>query len=263
MTSAGVSTAPHGGGAPRVPPRTMSRSISARSSARAPRRRPSKIRPDWARSVAASSSDPAPTSQPPNTSADAAGSESPSPRGPSVVTPRSGTRPRAAARAPTIVVVATAPRAPMIHTPVRGLLSAFRGWHPIAGGERAEGLEELVAQGWTRIYRAPQGEGVERRTSFAALDLSYGPELRCRCAGVGDAVEESRSDLSLRFRWERGKMLEVSATGGARHTGLSPAITAGHLVTYDFAAEGSFPGGKSGSCGAHVALTLLIEPPVL
>jgi len=58
-------------------------------------------------------------------------------------------------------------------------------------------------------------------------------------------------------------MLEVSATGGARHTGLSPAITAGHLVTYDFAAEGSFPGGKSGSCGAHVALTLLIEPPVL
>jgi len=69
--------------------------------------------------------------------------------------------------------------------------------------------------------------------------------------------------VSLRFRWERGKMLEVSATGGARQAGLSPAITAGHLVTYDFAAEGSFPGGKSGSCGAHVALTLLIEPPVL
>src|SRR6266566_1972650 len=125
---------------------------------------------------------------------------------------------------------------PVHRTPVE-LRSALRGWHP--------------------------GAGVERRASFAALDLSYGPELRCRCAGVGDAVEESRSDLSLRFRWERGKMLEVSAMGGTQHTGLSPAITAGHLVTYDFAAEGSFPGGKSGSCSAHVALTLLIEPPVL
>ena len=151
---------------------------------------------------------------------------------------------------------------PVHRTPVE-VRSALRGWHPIAGSERAEGLEQLVARGWTRIYRAPQGEGVERRASFAALDLRYGPELRCRCGGVGDAVEESKSDVSLRFRWERGKMLEVSATGGARQAGLSPAITAGHLVTYDFAAEGSFPGGKAGSCGAHVALTLLIEPPVL
>ena len=151
---------------------------------------------------------------------------------------------------------------PIHRTPVE-VRYALRGWNPIAGSERTEGLEELVARGWTPIYRAPQGEGVERRASFAALDLRYGPELHCRCAGVGDAVEESKSDMSLRFRWERGKMLEVSATGGARHTGLSPAITAGHLVTYDFAAEGSFPGGKSGSCGAHVALTLLIEPPVL
>src|SRR5207237_10155208 len=86
---------------------------------------------------------------------------------------------------------------------------------------------------------------------------------RCGCAGVGDAVEESKSDVSLRFRWERGKMFEASATGGARHAGLSPAITAGHLVTYDFATEGAFPGGKPGSCGAHVTLTLLIEPPIL
>src|SRR5439155_659668 len=273
MTAAGVSTAPHGCGTPRVPPGTMSRSISARSAACASSTRPSKIRPS-ARSAAASSSDPARSSQPPNTRADAAGSARPSPRAPSVVTPRSGTRPRAAARAPTIVVVATAPRAPMIHTPVRGLLSAFMvplpewlnptcGCDPITGSEHAEGLEELMARGWTRIYRAPQGEGVERRASFAALDLSYGPELRCRCGGVGDAVEESKSDVSLRFRWERGKMLETSATGGARQTGLSPAITAGHLVTYDFATEGAFPGGKAGSCGAHLALTLLIEPPIL
>src|SRR5207245_11113043 len=101
------------------------------------------------------------------------------------------------------------------------------------------------------------------RAPFAPLEVRYGPELRCRCAGARDALEESKSDMSLRLRSERGKMLEVSATGGARHTGLSPAITAGHLVTYDFAAEGSCPGGKSGSCGAHVALTLLIEPPVL
>src|SRR5207253_3987356 len=66
----------------------------------------------------------------PKTRADAAGSARPSPRGPSVVTPRSGTRPRAAARAPTIVVVATAPRAPMIHTPVRGPCSAFTVFLP-------------------------------------------------------------------------------------------------------------------------------------
>src|SRR5207247_3566833 len=130
---------------------------------------------------------------------------------------------------------------PVHRSPVE-MRYSLRGWNPIAGTEHAEGLEELVARGWTRIYRAPQGEGVGRRASFTAIDLSYGPELRCRCAGVGDAVEESKSDVSLRFRWERGKMFEVSATGGARHTGLSPAITAGHLVTYDFAAEGSFPG---------------------
>src|SRR5207253_9698000 len=116
---------------------------------------------------------------------------------------------------------------PVHRTPVE-LRYALRGWNPSAGTEHAGGLEELVARGWTRIYRAPQGEGVERRASFTALDLSYGPELRCRCAGVGDAVEESKSDVSLRFRWERGKMFEASATGGARHTGLSPAITAGH-----------------------------------
>ena len=151
---------------------------------------------------------------------------------------------------------------PVHRSPVE-MRYSLRGWNPIAGTEHAEGLEELVARGWTRIYRAPQGEGVERRASFTALDLSYGPELRCRCAGVGDAVEESKSDVSLRFRWERGKLLEVSATGGARHAGLSPAITAGHLVTYDFATEGAFPGGKAGSCGAHLALTLLIEPPIL
>ena len=151
---------------------------------------------------------------------------------------------------------------PVHRTPVK-MRYSLRGWNPIAGTEHAEGPEELLARGWTRIYRAPQGEGVERRASFTALDLSYGPELRCRCAGVGDAVEESKSDVSLRFRWERGKMLEASATGGARQTGLSPAITAGHLVTYDFATEGAFPGGKAGSCGAHLALTLLIEPPIL
>jgi len=151
---------------------------------------------------------------------------------------------------------------PVHRTPVT-MRYSLRGWNPIAETERAEGLEELLARGWTRIYRAPQGEGVEHRAPFAALDLSYGPDLRCRCAGVGDAVEESKSDVSLRFRWERGKLLEVSATGGARHAGLSPAITAGHLVTYDFATEGAFPGGKPGSCGAHVTLTLLIEPPIL
>jgi hypothetical protein len=123
---------------------------------------------------------------------------------------------------------------PVHRTPVT-VRYALRGWNPFARSDHAEGLEELVARGWTPIYRAPQG----------------------------DAVEESTSDMSLRFRWQRGKMLEASATGGARRTGISPAITAGRLVTYDFAAEGSFPGGKAGSCGAHVALTLLIEPPLL
>src|SRR5437667_4738662 len=88
---------------------------------------------------------------------------------------------------------------PVHRTPVK-MRYSLRGWNPIAGTEHAEGLEELLARGWTRIYRAPQGEGVERRASFTALDLSYGPELRCRCAGVGAAVEESNSDASLRFR---------------------------------------------------------------
>src|SRR5207244_598684 len=87
---------------------------------------------------------------------------------------------------------------PVHRTPVT-MRYSLRGWNPIAETERAEGLEELLARGWTRIYRAPQGEGVEHRAPFAALDLSYGPELRCRCAGVGAGVEESKSAVRHRL----------------------------------------------------------------
>src|SRR5947208_6601156 len=193
MTAAGVSTAPHGCGTPRVPPRTMSWSISSRSPASGSSTRPSKIRPDSARSAAASASDPARTSQPPNTSADAAGSESPSPRGPSVVTPRSGERPRAAARAPTIVVVATAPRAPMIHTPVRGLLSAFMvprpEWlNPTYG---CDTKREPADHATRSRRRARAGRGLRARGTPRA----GGPRKDARADQSGDSREASRGTV--------------------------------------------------------------------
>ena len=43
---------------------------------------------------------------------------------------------------------------PVHRTPVE-MRYSLRSWNPIAGTEHAEGLEELVARGWTRIYRAP------------------------------------------------------------------------------------------------------------
>src|SRR3989475_2897353 len=194
MTSAGVSTAPHGADTPRVPPRTMSWSISSRSTASGSSTRPSKIRPDSARSAAASSSEPARTSQPPNTRADAAGSESPSPRAPSVVTPRSGERPRAAARAPTIVVVATAPRAPMIHTPVRlsALMASLPEWlNPTRGCDTKRGPADHA----TRSRRPARPDRCLRARGTPWAGDSGGPRKDARADRSRGSREASRGAL--------------------------------------------------------------------
>jgi hypothetical protein len=129
--------------------------------------------------------------------------------------------------------------------------------------EAARSSAELLARGWTKIYRSPRGEGFERRARFRSIDLALDSELACRCAPKGQ-VSEERIPMTLRFRWEKGKMPEVSASlaKDGKRKGLVPAITAGRLVTYQFPARAEFPGGAPG-CGANLALTLLLEPPIL
>src|SRR5207249_10000522 len=43
---------------------------------------------------------------------------------------------------------------PVHRTPVE-MRYSLRGWNPIAGTEHVEGIAELVAPGWPRVYRAP------------------------------------------------------------------------------------------------------------
>ncbi|MGH7859834.1 MAG: hypothetical protein ACREQY_21105 [Candidatus Binatia bacterium] len=136
------------------------------------------------------------------------------------------------------------------------------------GGTRREasGVADLAAQGWTKVYRAPQGEGVERRTSFDGVDLTLETELRCRCAPTTtETLEGDRRAVRLRLEWSKGKMPAISAreTRDGRATGLTPAVTVGALANYEFSLRASFPGGHHGVCGAHVAVSLLVDPPIL
>ncbi|MGH7819497.1 MAG: hypothetical protein ACREQ9_06980, partial [Candidatus Binatia bacterium] len=127
------------------------------------------------------------------------------------------------------------------------------------------GFEQLKSQGWWPTYRAPQGRGIERRAKFSAIDMTVSTEVSCRCAEKdGVAVGESKS-FGLRFRWQKGAMPEVSASAAesGRRKGLSPATTFGHFLTYEFRSPSSFPNGAPGSCGAHLILSVLADPPIL
>src|SRR5947199_293715 len=208
-TSAGVSVpsaAPHAGGQPRVPPPTMFRSICSRWAARGAGP-PTMKRPLVVVLALAAACGPAARNE---LEGRKVREKMPGQTDPAIRAKHLVERFPGVERVDFVQLLAwVEPRrgpcwselSPVHRTPVT-MRYSLRGWNPIAEPERAEGLEELLARGWTRIYRAPPGEGVEHRAPFAALDLSYGPELRCRCAGVGDAVEEAKSDVSLRLRWE-------------------------------------------------------------
>jgi hypothetical protein len=137
------------------------------------------------------------------------------------------------------------------------------GWR--RARHRLSGLEALAAAGWTRVYRAPRGEGVERRTRFRDLDLTYETDLACLCAPGSEAVAGDRQRLTLRLRWEEGKVPEIGATSthDGRRRGLIGSLTVGRVAIYDFTVGGAFPEGGSGSCAAHFTVALVIEPPVL
>ena len=135
--------------------------------------------------------------------------------------------------------------------------SAADGAATVRGGN----LAALAGHGWTTAYRSPAGVGLEKIADFEEIDLTFHQTLVCRCFGAGREVE--RHPTRLRLRWAKGSLPEVSASIGADPAeGLRPSITAGRLVTYDFAMARAFPGGR-GSCGGHLAVTLLVEPAIL
>lgn len=137
--------------------------------------------------------------------------------------------------------------------------------YDVGGGERhATSLAELAKQEWTQVYRSPEGAGFERRARFRSIVLDLAGDLVCACAPSG-AVQQETIPVELQLLWSEGKMPAVGAkvARGSRSTGLTPAITVGSLVTYDFPVTAAFPGGAPGFCGAHLALTVLVDPPIL
>jgi hypothetical protein len=123
----------------------------------------------------------------------------------------------------------------------------------------------LLEDGWIQVYRAPQGEGFERRDDFREIDLVWETDLRCLCAPEAKILSGDSQRLQLRLRWTKGRTPEVGATASRNGTteGLIGSVTAGRLPVYEFAASGRFPNGQTGNCGAHLWLALLIEPPIL
>ena len=138
--------------------------------------------------------------------------------------------------------------------------------YSIDGEKRsASGIQGLKKQDWWPIYRSPEGHGFERRAGFDSIDLRVGTRVGCHCAAREGRTDGDSIPLELRFRWEKGKMPEVSAgvTEDGRRRGLSPTVTYGHFLTYDFEAKGSFPAESGGVCGAHVILSILNDPPIV
>jgi hypothetical protein len=129
----------------------------------------------------------------------------------------------------------------------------------------ASGVEELKKQGWWPTYRAPEGQGVEQRAPFDAVDLRLATTLTCECTASEGVRQGDAEPVELRFRWRKSQMPEVSVSveTGGRASGLSPAITYGHLLTYDFEAKGAFPIAGAGRCAAHFILSILAEPPIV
>lgn len=123
-------------------------------------------------------------------------------------------------------------------------------------------LSSLTASGWDPAYRAPSGVGFEKLAPFRSIDLTLRQTLECRCFGGSRPV--ASYPTVLRFRWNQGSLPEASAAieRGGKADGLRSAITAGRLVTYEFPISASFPPGQAGSCDAHLAVTVLVEPPI-
>lgn len=137
-------------------------------------------------------------------------------------------------------------------------------WSIAGRAGKGSGIRELKESGWWPIYRSPQGQGFERRGRFDAVDLKVTTEVACSCLSDEGAATVARN-LELRFRWKEGEMPEVSASmpGKDRPTVLSPTITYGHLVTYDFEARTPLPNGAQGTCDAHLLVSILADPPIL
>jgi hypothetical protein len=129
----------------------------------------------------------------------------------------------------------------------------------------ASGIRALKKDGWWPIYRAPQGQGFEQRANFDSIDLRVATTVECHCAAHERVAKRGSRSMELRFRWTKGKVPEISAgvTEEKKLAGLSPSITYGHLLTYDFETKGPFAEDNPGTCGAHMILSILADPPIV
>jgi hypothetical protein len=127
---------------------------------------------------------------------------------------------------------------------------------------RSADLSALPENGWTPAYRTPNGVGFEKLARFRSIDLTLRQTLECRCFGGARPV--ARYPTVLRFRWTEERLPELSASveRDGKTEGLRPALVAGRLVTYEFPVSARFPEGHAGSCDAHLAVTLLVDPAI-
>jgi hypothetical protein len=59
-------------------------------------------------------------------------------------------------------------------------------------------------------------------------------------------------------------MPEVSAATelDGKRKGLLPAFAPGSLLSYEFPAHAGYPGGRAGTCGGRLSVSLLATPPM-
>jgi hypothetical protein len=138
----------------------------------------------------------------------------------------------------------------------------------VAGGGRNESstIADALESGWTGIYRTPAGTGIEQRADFRSLDLTLDTGYTCFCH-AGKGVTEGRTvALAVRIRWAgAGKMPEVGVREGAAKTGtgLAASFSTGNVLAYEFPSKTRYPLDRAGTCGATVAVSFLVEPPML
>jgi len=135
----------------------------------------------------------------------------------------------------------------------------------VGSEEHAASLEELRRQGWLALYRTPNGAGFERRAPFESIDLTLSTVYACRCATGSSGTQDSKLPVRLRLRWQgKGNMPEVSASAEreGKHKGLLVSFAPGNLMSYEFPVRASYPGGRPGSCGGTLSLSLLSTPPM-
>lgn len=126
------------------------------------------------------------------------------------------------------------------------------------------GTAALGEHGGQAVYRTPEGRGFELTGPFRSIDLAVDTSFGCRCSTRDGVLEGDDRSLTLRLRWSKGAMPEVSAAASdeTRRETLRPRLTSGELFGYEFETGSPFPEAIRGRCGVRVDLALLVDPPI-